>query len=73
MSDKSQASGAYAKIYSAAASFFLSQAPWSALAAVGRGASGEKTMSLVRTNDRLYRAKVKHYGLRSVLGDVVKG
>ena len=50
--------------------FFLSHAPWSALAAVGRGASGEKDMSLVRTNDQLYKAKVKHYG---VPGDVVKG
>ena len=36
--------------------FFLSRAPWSALAAVGRGASGEKTQSSVRTHDRLYRA-----------------
>ena len=52
---------------------FLSHAPWSALAAVGRGASGEKTMGVVRTNDQLYKAKVKHYGLRSGLGDVVKG
>ena len=31
----------------------LTRAPWSALAAVGRGASGEKDMSLVRTNDML--------------------
>ena len=38
--------------------FFLLRAPWSALAAVG-GASGEKTTSLVRTNGRLCRAKVK--------------
>ena len=38
---------------------FLAQAPWSALAAVGRGASGEKDMSLVRTTDMQYNAKVK--------------
>ena len=37
-------------------------APWSASAAVGCGASGEKTKSLVRANDRLHR---EHYGLRS--------
>ena len=45
--------------------FFLTRAPCSALAAVGRGASGEKDMSLVRTTDMLYNAKVKPYGLRS--------
>ena len=44
--------------------FFLSRAPWSALAAVGRGASGEKDMSLVKATDELYKAKVKPYGLR---------
>ena len=49
----------------AATLFFLSLAPWSALAAVGRGASGEKDMSLVRTTDQLYKAKVKPYRLRS--------
>ena len=27
--------------------------------------TGEKTKSLVRASDRLYRAKVKHYGLRT--------
>ena len=27
--------------------------------------TGEKTKSLVRDSDRLYRAKVKHYGLRT--------
>ena len=48
-----------------ASNFFWSHAPWSALAAVGRGASVGKTMSLVRTSDRLYRAKVKQNGLRS--------
>ena len=53
--------------------FFLSHAPWSALAAVGRGASGEKTMSLVRTNDQLYKAKAKHCDSGQILGDVVKG
>ena len=26
--------------------------------------TGEKTKSLVRASERLYRAKVKHYGLR---------
>ena len=40
-----------------------------ALSAVGRGGpgvrTGEKTKSLVRASDRLYRAKVKHYGLRT--------
>ena len=43
----------------------MTRAPWSALAAVGCGASGEKDMSLVRTTDMLYNAKVKPYGLRS--------
>ena len=38
---------------------FLTLAPWSALATVDRGASGEKDMSLVRTTDKLYSAKVK--------------
>ena len=27
--------------------------------------TGEKTKSFVRASDRLYRAKVKHYGLRT--------
>ena len=45
--------------------FLLSRVPWSALAAVGRGASGEKNMSLVRKNDQLYKAKVKRNGLRT--------
>ena len=43
-------------------------APWSALAAVGRGASGQKDMSLVRTPNMLYNAKVKRTD--SDLGEV---
>ena len=43
------------------------RAPW-ALAAVGRGAAGEKTVSLVRTNDQLYKVEVKHKGLRTGTG-----
>ena len=39
--------------------------PWSALAGVGRRATGEKTKSLVRASDQLYRAKLKHHGLRT--------
>ena len=38
----------------AAVGFFLTLAPLSASAAVGRGASGEKDMSLVRSTDKLY-------------------
>ena len=49
---------------------FLSQAPWSTLAAVGRGASGEKDMSEVRTTDKLYNAKVKRAGSGHELGEV---
>ena len=44
---------------------FLTRVSWSALADVGRGALGEKDMSLVRTTDMLCNAKVKPYGLRS--------
>ena len=41
----------------AGCTFFLTLAPWSTLAAVGRGAAGEKDMSLVRNTDKLYNAK----------------
>ena len=51
---------------------FLTLAPWSALAAVGRGASGEKDMSLVRTTDMLYNAKVRRTDSEQVPGDVGK-
>ena len=54
-------------------SFFLTRAPWSALAAIGRGASGEKDMSLVRTTDMVYNAKVKPYGLRAGTRRIRKG
>ena len=47
---------------------FLTRAPWSALAAVGRGALGEKDTSLVK--NMLYNAKMKPYGRR--LGEVVR-
>ena len=30
-----------------------------------------ETKSLVRASDRLYRAKVRHYGLEQVLGELV--
>ena len=51
-------------------SFFLTQAPWSTLAAVGRGASGEKDMSLVKTTGKLYPAEVKRTGSGHELGEV---
>ena len=49
---------------------FLTQAPWSTLAAVGRGASGEKDMSLVKTTGKLYTAEVKRTGSGHELGEV---
>ena len=50
--------------------FFLTLAPWSTLVAVGRGASGEKDMSEVRTTDKLYNAKMKRAGSGHELGEV---
>ena len=41
--------------------FFLTRAPWSGLAA----RRSDENMSLARTADKLYNAKVKPYGLRS--------
>ena len=49
--------------------FFDPSAPWSTLAAVGRGASGEKDMSWVRTSDKLYNGKVKQAGSGHELGE----